>query len=866
MICYKCQKYVEKSAEKCPYCGTDFKFSEKLIQQAIEGKETAQQELYNRTYSDVYFTILAITKDNDLIMDVLQDTYLTAFQKLEQLKESNSFRAWVRSIAHNKTLNALRDRRVLYTASVVSVETENVLNVEDNRIENMPEATIDQQETSRLVKEILDVLPDEQRIVIGMFYYDQMSVSEIAEELECSENTVKSRLNYGRKKIQTKVLELEKNGTKLYSLAPLPFFIWLLRNLYEQPDKDIFDAIRQKYILGKGVAQKKDSSGEAADSKSETDLGEGKSESGADTSQGSESGDQTENSPGQSKESDLLKKASSSMKTGSSASQGLLFRLLAGAAAVAVIGTGAYFGYQHMKPDEKIEKKVLRISTKKYKKRHEESKKIEKESLDTEEKPKENPTESPLPEVTATPEPTATPTVTPSPTPEPDKTVREEIESTGYQYIGGTSYDVTYTGGVIYQENGPDAGISLSEAPTGVVGVIKRDMDGDGEEEYLLAVLKPREQDFLKNGKMDAALYFEVYKEQDGNLVLQGGTSDEDAYAVHITEFFPNVKVVCSGTIVYVVEEAMAAFSADPGNSGASYTYTGTGFSCKRAEGMDGAIESEFTDSVDNASEEDMLCQITIPQIYDGGDYSIVSSVYSGTPQAVTLEYRDNGYVEAEASSDEASASSKESAGGVEENAEESTDMEAEIANAEEELKAQGYIPAEFTSYDDVIERYKTVLEKEETYEEMLADGITNMGMLDIIRNQDRTDKLSYVGYAELDLDEDGSDELVILNSDGDVYEIYTQKDGQIKKIFQSSNYREAAWLVEGNLICHRATGGAGYHVISVYKLEDGSLKTVESLTVDTKVNREDTGKLNEMEQKYSDMEMNVLFNPLSES
>ena len=160
-------------------------------------------------------------------------------------------------IAHNKTLNALRDRRVLYTASVVSVETENVLNVEDNRIENMPEATIDQQETSRLVREILDVLPDEQRIVIGMFYYDQMSVSEIAEELECSENTVKSRLNYGRKKIQSKVLELEKNGTKLYSLAPLPFFIWLLRNLYRQPDKKIFDAVRQKYVMGKGTAKKK---------------------------------------------------------------------------------------------------------------------------------------------------------------------------------------------------------------------------------------------------------------------------------------------------------------------------------------------------------------------------------------------------------------------------------------------------------------------------------------------------------------------------------------------------------------------------------------------------------------------------------
>ena len=843
MICYKCQKYVEKSAEKCPYCGTDFKFSEKLIQQAIEGKETAQQELYNRTYSDVYFTILAITKDNDLIMDVLQDTYLTAFQKLEQLKESNSFRAWVRSIAHNKTLNALRDRRVLYTASVVSVETENVLNVEDNRIENMPEATIDQQETSRLVREILDVLPDEQRIVIGMFYYDQMSVSEIAEELECSENTVKSRLNYGRKKIQTKVLELEKNGTKLYSLAPLPFFIWLLRNLYEQPDKDIFDAIRQKYILGKGVAQKKDSSGEAADSKSETDLGEGKSESGADTSQGSESGDQTENSPGQSKESDLLKKASSSMKTGSSASQGLLFRLLAGAAAVAVIGTGAYFGYQHMKPDEKIEK----------------------EAFDTEEKSKENPTESPLPEVTATPEPTATPTVTPSPTPEPDKTVREEIESTGYQYIGGTSYDVTYTGGVIYQENGPDAGISLSEAPTGVVGVIKRDMDGDGEEEYLLVVLKHREQDFLNNGKMDAALYFEVYKEQDGNLVLQGGTADEDAYAVHITEFFPNVKVVCSGTTVYVVEEAMAAFSADPGNSGASYTYTGTGFSCKRAEAMDGAIESEFTDPVANASEEDLLCQITIPQIYDEGNYSIVSLVYSGTPQAVTLEYRDNGYVEAESSSDDASASSETENVDAAENEPESTDMEAQIAEEDEALKAQGYTLPDFTSYDEVIRAYKTVLEKEDTYEEMLADGITNMGMQNIINNDSRTDKLSYVGYTELDLDGDGSDELVILNSDGDIYDVYTKKEGQIKKVFQSWNYREGAWLAQGNLICHSATGGAGYHGFDVFELADGNLKTKESIQVDDSINPEDGDKLDELQKKYFDMEMNVLFNPLSE-
>ena len=62
-----------------------------------------------------------------------------------------------------------------------------------------------------------------------MFYYEEQSVKEIAAALNCSENTVKSRLNYGRKKIEVAVKALEKQGTKLYSLAPLPFFLWLLR-------------------------------------------------------------------------------------------------------------------------------------------------------------------------------------------------------------------------------------------------------------------------------------------------------------------------------------------------------------------------------------------------------------------------------------------------------------------------------------------------------------------------------------------------------------------------------------------------------------------------------------------------------------
>ena len=62
----------------------------------------------------------------------------------------------------------------------------------------------------------------------------------------CSENTVKSRLNYGRKKIEAKVLDLEKQGTKLYSLAPVPFLLWLLKGEANQmltPSKAVLQAI-----------------------------------------------------------------------------------------------------------------------------------------------------------------------------------------------------------------------------------------------------------------------------------------------------------------------------------------------------------------------------------------------------------------------------------------------------------------------------------------------------------------------------------------------------------------------------------------------------------------------------------------------
>lgn len=102
--------------------------------------------------------------------------------------------------------------------------------IEDDDLEVQPELSYTRQETKELVHELIDSLSEEQRLCILMFHIEGISISEIARTMDCSENTVKSRLNYGRKNLRMKAEDLQKKGYKLYSVAPLPLFLMLLRS------------------------------------------------------------------------------------------------------------------------------------------------------------------------------------------------------------------------------------------------------------------------------------------------------------------------------------------------------------------------------------------------------------------------------------------------------------------------------------------------------------------------------------------------------------------------------------------------------------------------------------------------------------
>ena len=130
-------------------------------------------------------------------------------------------------IARNKALRYLDKRK---KEVLLSEDGQGIFDQQSEiDIDLLPEDLLDSKEKQRMILDIINSLPEEQKEVIYLRYYNGLSVKQIAEELNISDGTVKSRLNYGRKKIQVEVEALEKKGTKLYGLTGLPIILFLLR-------------------------------------------------------------------------------------------------------------------------------------------------------------------------------------------------------------------------------------------------------------------------------------------------------------------------------------------------------------------------------------------------------------------------------------------------------------------------------------------------------------------------------------------------------------------------------------------------------------------------------------------------------------
>lgn len=202
------------------------------IDLAKEGKEEGFRFLYESTYKSKYYLALKYLKDEQEAQDILQDAYIKAFAKLDTLEKPETFPAWLGVIVGNLAKNKLQKKNpLLFSDVAVNDEDEPFeYEIEDEKPDYQPELSYSKQETQQLVHEMISALSEEQRVCILMYEIEGIPIKEIAAALDCSENTVKSRLNYGRKNLKKKAEELQKKGYKLYGWSAFPLFLLLLRS------------------------------------------------------------------------------------------------------------------------------------------------------------------------------------------------------------------------------------------------------------------------------------------------------------------------------------------------------------------------------------------------------------------------------------------------------------------------------------------------------------------------------------------------------------------------------------------------------------------------------------------------------------
>lgn len=185
---------------------------QELIDLFISGDETCIKELFRRHKSRVYTYIMLIVKDRELAEDIFQETFIKVIKSLRKGRymDKGMFLSWVMRIAHNLIIDHYRKLKHLKVTSADQSDTDLFNsrkfaegNVEDKMVQNR----IEQE-----VRQLINLLPDDQKEVILLRHYGDMSFKEIADLTNVSINTALGRMRYAlinlRKIIEEKNLSL----------------------------------------------------------------------------------------------------------------------------------------------------------------------------------------------------------------------------------------------------------------------------------------------------------------------------------------------------------------------------------------------------------------------------------------------------------------------------------------------------------------------------------------------------------------------------------------------------------------------------------------------------------------------------------
>ncbi|TMM29406.1 sigma-70 family RNA polymerase sigma factor [Polaribacter aestuariivivens] len=169
-----------------------------IINKVLKGNTNAFSELIN-TYKDLVFSLaIKMTKNREEAEEISQDTFVKAYKNLSKFKGDSKFSTWLYRITYHTCLDALKKNKKHTNSFELNEITLNLIQTTDNALQ-----TLERKERTKIMDKCLLQLPEEERSILWLFYYKELSLKEIIEVTSLSEANIKVKLHRGRKKLLT---------------------------------------------------------------------------------------------------------------------------------------------------------------------------------------------------------------------------------------------------------------------------------------------------------------------------------------------------------------------------------------------------------------------------------------------------------------------------------------------------------------------------------------------------------------------------------------------------------------------------------------------------------------------------------------
>jgi RNA polymerase sigma factor (sigma-70 family) len=171
-----------------------------LVEKAQAGDVEAFAQMYNVVSKSLYYYALKMTRNEHDAKDVVQETMIEVYKHLGELKNPGALKAYVNSVAYRRSINLINKNK-----RQQSDDIDDFIDLSVEEDEFLPQSYAESKERREYIIRLVDELPDAQKTVVLLYYYNQLSSKEIADMLDIEDGAVRARLNRARATLKQRI-------------------------------------------------------------------------------------------------------------------------------------------------------------------------------------------------------------------------------------------------------------------------------------------------------------------------------------------------------------------------------------------------------------------------------------------------------------------------------------------------------------------------------------------------------------------------------------------------------------------------------------------------------------------------------------